>query len=138
MPDAVGAGERHGAGGVPVEHGVEVVLADGLEHWRVQAGGGEEGDGRGDVAELLHEHAQVHGRADAEPDEVGDRAPERVGRAEVVHVRAEQRRRAPVGEQLTGGVAQQQLVVGQGEVHGRPFVRCELTCGRRATGRRRS
>ena len=44
--------------------------------------------------------------------------PQRKVRVGVVDVRADERRRALLVEQLAGGVAQQLLVVGEGEVHG--------------------
>ena len=79
---------------------------------------GKNGPGRGDVAGLLDEQAEVGARTVAERGEVAQVRPRAASAAVGSSMCARtQRRRALLGEQRARGVAQQLLLVGEREVH---------------------
>src|SRR5207247_5569105 len=91
--------------------------AGGGEQRRVQRGGGEERPRREHRTGFLEEQAQVDERARPELRPFAQVLPQRARRVRVVGVGADQRRRALLGEQRTGGVAQQLLLGREREVH---------------------
>ncbi len=78
---------------------------------------GEERAGRGRVAGLLEEQAQVGGRSGAERGVLRQVAPQWRVRRRVVDVRAHECRRAFALQQLAARLAQEFLIGGQREVH---------------------
>ena len=89
---------------------------------------GQERAGRGGVARLFEEEAHIGTRPDAERDIFLEEPPQRLVHAGIVDVRAHQCGRAFAVEELVRGLAQEFLVVGEGEVH----RRCLIPSGARA------
>ena len=97
---------------------------------RIQRGG-EEGSGRGRVPGLGEEQAQVGRGTGTQRGVLAQMPPQGLVHGRFVDVRAHERGRALAVEQLVGRVAQELLVVGEGEVH----TRFRLSGARAPAGR---
>jgi len=121
-PFARRPGDRDSPDRLARDDRVERRMLDQGEQRGAERSRSEEGAGRGDVAGLFDEHAQVGRVAGAESRELAEVIPQRRRRGAVVHVRAQERRGAFVGEQRTRGVTEELLIGSEGEVHGRYFL----------------